>query len=372
MDNSSACSLLWSHARLKVDGTVLPCCFVEENNIPNISEAPKLSDGLHNAFNSKFFNDIRDKMLKGEKLSMCDKCWRAEDNGVESFRQQFKQYDKFIGNKPELRYIETALSTHCNLSCRMCNDTFSSKWKLINNPGMSVDVSVDSFDLKYYDTDLSKLDFVKFVGGEPLLDKKHADFLTQIVSKSDNPENVRLFYNTNGTIIPKQEIFQSWSKLKEVEVIFSIDAIGEANEILRPPHKWDTIENTINHFIEHKTDNVKLGMHTVVNIFNIHLMKDVLEYSFQKFNKMPVFDLLDYPEHMSLKNLDKDIKEKLTHLLKSEFDGQEQLTYLLDFINQETNHSFTIKQIIDKEKENDIRVNTMIEKLGVLDLWNSF
>ena len=100
---------------------------------------------------------------------------------------------------------------------------------------MSVDVSVDSFDLKYYDTDLSKLDFVKFVGGEPLLDKKHADFLTQIVSKSDNPENVRLFYNTNGTIIPKQEIFESWSKLKEVEVIFSIDAIGEANEILRPP-----------------------------------------------------------------------------------------------------------------------------------------
>ena len=87
---------------------------------------------------------------------------------------------------------------------------------------------------------------------------------------------------------------------------------------------------------------------------------------------MPVFDLLDYPEHMSLKNLDKDTKEKLTHLLKSEFDGQEQLTYLLDFINQETNHSFTIKQIIDKEKENDIRVNTMIEKLGVLDLWNSF
>ena len=38
---------------------------------------------------------------------------------------------------------------------------------------------------------------------------------------------------------------------------------------------------------------------------------------------------------MSLKNLDKDTKEKLTHLLKSEFDGQEQLTYLLDFINEE-------------------------------------
>ena len=372
MDNSSACSLLWSHARLKIDGTVLPCCFVEENNIPNIDEVPKLSDGLHNAFNSKFFNDIRDKMLKGERLSMCEKCWRAEDSGVQSFRQRFKQYDKFIGSKPELRYIETALSTHCNLSCRMCNERFSSKWKLINNPGMSVDVSVDSFDLKYYDTDLSKLDFVKFVGGEPLLDKKHADFLTQIVNKSDKPENVKLYYHTNGTIIPKQEIFHLWSKLKEVNIIFSIDAIGEANEILRPPHKWDTVDKTVNHFIEHKTDNIDLGMHTVANVFNIHLMKDVFEYSFKKFNKMPGFDLLDYPEHMSLKNLDKNIKQKLSHLLKSQFDGQERLKYLLDFINQDTMHSFTINQIIDKEKENDDRVNTKIEKLGLLDIWNSF
>ena len=108
MANSSntACSLLWSHARLKVDGTVLPCCFVEENNIPNLNEAPKLSDGLNNAFNSKFFDDIRNEMLKGKKLSMCDKCWNAEDNGIESFRQQYKQYDKFIGQQPKIRYVE--------------------------------------------------------------------------------------------------------------------------------------------------------------------------------------------------------------------------------------------------------------------------
>jgi len=374
LDNlpNTACSLLWSHARLKVDGTVLPCCFVEENNIPNIDEVPKLSDGLNNAFNSKFFNDIRDKMLKGEKLSMCNKCWHAEDSGIESFRQRFKDFDKFIGQEPKIRYIETALSTHCNLSCRMCNDNFSSKWRLINNPGISVDVSVDSFDLEYYDTDLSKLEFVKFVGGEPLLDKKHANFLKQIINKSDKPENVRLYYHTNGTIIPKQEIFDLWSQLKGVRITFSIDAIGEANEILRPPHKWSTIDNTVNHFIEHKTDNIELGMHTVANVFNIHLMKDIVEYSFKKFNKMPGFDLLDWPEHMSLKHLDKDTKQKLSHLLKSEFEGHERLDYLLDFINQPTEHSYTLDQIIDKEKENDNKVNTMIENLGIREVWNSF
>lgn len=374
MDNSSntACSLLWSHARLKVDGTVLPCCFVEENNIPNLNEAPKLSDGLNNAFNSKFFDDIRNEMLKGKKLSMCDKCWNAEDNGIESFRQQYKQYDKFIGQQPKIRYIETALSTHCNLSCRMCNDTFSSKWKLIKNPGMSVDVSVDSFDLEYYNTDLSKLDFVKFVGGEPLLDKKHASFLNQIVNKSDSPENVKLFYNTNGTITPKQEIFDAWAKLKEVEVVFSIDAIGEANEILRPPHKWDTIKRAINYFTEHKSQNMKLGMHTVINVFNIHLLKDIVEFSYSNFGKMPYFDLLDYPEHMSLKNLESSLKIKLSNLLKHEFKGQEELQFLLEFINQPTNYSYTLEQIIDKEKENDNRVNTLIDKLGVLNIWNSF
>ena len=374
MDNipKTACSLLWSHARLKVDGTVLPCCFVEESNIPNIDEAPKLKDGLHNAFNSKFFNDIRSKMLKGEKLSMCDKCWRAEDNNTQSFRQQFNQYDKFIGQEPKIRYIETALSTHCNLSCRMCNDTFSSKWKLIKNPGMSVDVSVDSFDLEHYNTDLSKLDFVKFIGGEPLLDKKHSNFLNQIINKSDAPSNVRLFYNTNGTIIPKQEIFDAWSKIKEVEVVFSIDAIGEANEVLRPPHTWDTIQSAINHFTEHKSDNMTLGMHTVINVFNIHLLKDIVEFSYSHFGKMPDVDMLDYPDHMSLKNLESSLKIKLSNVLKHAFDGQEELQLLIEFINQPTTHSYTLDQIIDKEKENDILVNTKIDKIGLIEVCNSF
>ena len=68
---------------------------------------------------------------------MCVKCWHAEDSGIESFRQRFRDYDKFIGQEPKIRYIETALSTHCNLSCRMCNDNFSSKWKLIKNRNVS-------------------------------------------------------------------------------------------------------------------------------------------------------------------------------------------------------------------------------------------
>ena len=117
---------------------------------------------------------------------------------------------------------------------------------------------------------------------------------------------------------------------------------------------------------------MKLGMHTVINVFNIHLLKDIVEFSYSNFGKMPYFDLLDYPEHMSLKNLESSLKIKLSNLLKHEFEGQEELQFLLEFINQPTNYSYTLEQIIDKEKENDNRVNTLIDKLGVLNIWNSF
>ena len=117
---------------------------------------------------------------------------------------------------------------------------------------------------------------------------------------------------------------------------------------------------------------MKLGMHTVINVFNIHLLKDIVEFSYGSFGKMPYFDILDYPEHMSLKNLESSLKIKLINVLKHAFEGQEELQFLLEFISQPTTHSYTLEQIISKEKENDNKVNTMIEKLGTREIWNSF
>ena len=113
-------------------------------------------------------------------------------------------------------------------------------------------------------------------------------------------------------------------------------------------------------------------MHTVINVFNIHLLKDIVEFSYSNFGKMPDVDMLDYPDHMSLKNLESSLKIKLSNVLKHAFDGQEELQLLIEFINQPTTHSYTLDQIIDKEKENDILVNTKIDKLGLREVWNSF
>ena len=124
---TNTCSLLWNHTRLHVDGSVLPCCIFDTSKIPNKNiKIPKLIDGIENAFNSELFDDVRNRMTNNDAVPECNACWNLEDAGVKSLRNEMNE--RFQSNDKKIRYIETAFSTHCNLTCRMCNEDFSSKW----------------------------------------------------------------------------------------------------------------------------------------------------------------------------------------------------------------------------------------------------
>jgi MoaA/NifB/PqqE/SkfB family radical SAM enzyme len=343
------CPLLWSHVRMHVDGTVLPCCVFDDNEMPNKNiSIPKISDGIDAAFNSELFNDVRERMMLGEELPECHRCWHTETTGNQSLRlESFDGFGKFIGNG-KIRYIETALSTHCNLACRMCNETFSSKWKLINNPGMSVDTAIDNFRLEYYDGDLSGLKLIKIVGGEPLIDKNHTKFLQMLFDKSDNPKNIILYYNTNGTVHPNKDILNFWEKVNKVIMVFSIDGVGELNEIIRPPHKWATIQETINRFKSFEKINFDLRMHSVISVLNVKHLKDVVKFSIDNFNQFPEFDLLTYPQHLSLQHI--NYKNEILDFIHNNYSQMtDKLSYLTDFINKDTDKNYSKEYICNIE-----------------------
>lgn len=347
---------------MHVDGTVLPCCMFDVKEIPNKNLAiPKTKDGIQAAFNSELFEDVRQRMSNEEEIPECHRCWHSERINKYSLRlQTFKGFGEYIGTK-KIRYIETAFSSHCNLACRMCNETFSSKWKLINNPGMSPDTTIDNDSLDYYDGDLAELKFIKLVGGEPLLDKKHEPFLKMLFDKSDNPRDIVLYYNTNGTIRPKQCVLDFWKKVKKVILVFSIDGIGELNEILRPPHDWKTISDNIDYFKTIDGINFEFKMHTVISVANIKHLMPLVQYSMMNFNQIPEFDLLRYPEHLSLQNI--DYKDEVIDFICSNYSHmKERLPYIIiDFINQPSLENYSKKYIVDMEnrltkhfKTNDI------------------
>lgn len=311
---NTICGALWSHARVTVEGTVTPCC---RYNHHIHSEQPQLKDGMGAALKSDFFEDVRQKMLNGEYIKECQQCYDEEKSGRSSMRTSMNdKYGSSILNDPKIKYLETAFSSHCNLACRMCNDTASSKWKLINNPGMKVDVALDTNDVSYYnDTDLSELDAIKMVGGEPLLDKNHHNNLDKFISQAKNPEKIKLIYHTNGTIFPNKNILDYWRRVDTVNLVFSVDAYGELNDYLRPGSSWDILTNNIKKFKELKGINFKFNSHSVISNISVWKLHELLEWKQKTFGDFGGFYSLTDPQYLSISNLNIDLKEKLSAYL---------------------------------------------------------
>jgi sulfatase maturation enzyme AslB (radical SAM superfamily) len=309
-----ACSMPWTHSKLNVQGHISPCCLFDtghdaHHHLRTQVGFPQVKDGMQSAIDSEYMETIRQRMLSGENLPECHRCYTAEKNGVDSQRTNYRRlgWDKYIGQKPKVRFLETAFSTHCNLACRMCGEEFSSKWKLINNPKQSPDTAIVNYDLNVYDADLSELEVVKVLGGEPFLSKDHDAFLENIISRSNNPENITLIYHTNGTIFPKQNVIDMWKKLKEVEIALSIDGHGKLNEYLRPGHKWRTIQSNIQKF---KELDVTISNQAVIHNLNIMHIVEFAKWQEQVFGNLEAFNILTIPEHMSISNMSPELKKK--------------------------------------------------------------
>ena len=261
--STNKCSLLWNHVRVHVDGTVLPCCQFQANELSSdYPEIPKLSDGIDAAFNSDLFERIRSDMEQGMQPNACRKCYHLEKHSINSMRLEFNK--RYNTEDKKLRCIK-------------------------------VDTSTDSALLDYYDSDLSELDYIKFVGGEPMIDKNHEPFLSKLFSKSD--KDISLRYYTNGTVKPSKQVIEFWKSAKSVEIYFSIDGVGRVNEILRPPHKWETIVDTIEYFKSIECVNFEFYIHTVVSCANIKHLLPLIQFGLQYTGDIPNFDILEYPEH---------------------------------------------------------------------------
>lgn len=346
------CGALWAHARVTVEGTVTPCCRYN-HHIHN--EQPQLKDGIGAAINSDFFNDVRNKMLAGEKIVECNQCYEEEKLLGSSMRTEFnKKYSRHILEEPKIRYLETSFSSHCNLACRMCNETASSKWKLINNPSIKVDVTVDANETSFYDdTDLSELKSIKVVGGEPFINKFHAEYLDNFISRSNNPKDIVLHYNTNGTVFPNNKVIDYWKNVKEVHITFSVDAIGNLNDYLRPGSSWDTLTSTIEKFKSTPDIDFVFTTHSVVSNISVWELDSLVKWKTENFGHSDGFFILDRPRHLSIKSLPQDKKDKLLEYINKVDTGEYIYKAVRNELNKENEIVYTEQDVAKKEEKLD-------------------
>jgi sulfatase maturation enzyme AslB (radical SAM superfamily) len=141
----------------------------------------------------------------------------------------------------------------CNLKCRICGSWSSSKWaqeeidyetakgEIIpwqgNNYERADGLNAIHNSLRSCKEDLKYVEYFEFTGGEPFMIQDHFKILMHCVEKG-YAKNIDIHYNTNGTQLPPQEIFDLWSYFKHVEIAFSIDDVGEPFEYQRHPANW--------------------------------------------------------------------------------------------------------------------------------------
>lgn len=309
--SSSFCALLWMHAAVRPGGRVQPCCRFQEDGT-----TLKENETLQDALESPRFQEIREKMLRGEEIPGCRQCIQEEKLQARSKRMAINEdYRALWEPTPRLRYVEFPLGNLCNLKCRGCHSSWSTKWaadeiKLGIPEEFIVKRWENSTDL--LDGSWSELRIIKILGGEPFLAPNHESFLEKIDRYGDISK-VSLHYASNGTQRPSPFVLGIWKKLKHLSIDFSIDGLREKNDYFREGSRWREVIENIHWFRENVApENRAFEIHSVVNAYNIHDVFEIDEWLSAEF---PEFFLtkacLTDPPVLAIQNLPNDEKEKL-------------------------------------------------------------
>mgnify|MGYP003336378995 FL=1 len=217
-------------------------------------------DTLDEIWNGAPMRDVRAKMLAGEKIKGCNRCYEQEESGFFSMRMSAnKHFGHHIGltDNPEppmkMIYWDIRFSNLCNLRCRSCGHIFSSNWyddqaKLAggdwakNNTRINFAGRSEDDIWEQLEPQIDNLEQVYFAGGEPLIMEEHYRLLKELIKRGKN--NVRLIYNTNftQTVYKKTNVFELWREFKSVSVGASLDAMGKHAEYIRKNTVWSDVE----------------------------------------------------------------------------------------------------------------------------------
>jgi sulfatase maturation enzyme AslB (radical SAM superfamily) len=301
------CPLPWHHVAIRPDGRLYPCCYFRHEETPE-----EFNLDHTDVMNHPFLKQIRNQITDGQPVSGCQQCYLDEKNSGKSMRiDSLENFERLAGSpfiipeNPQLGYIDLALSNVCNNKCRMCGPELSTNWypdaKILGIP-INKGIVKNLDPLK--NIDVSKLTFIKLIGGEPLLEQEK---FIQILNRC-NLSNLSIFLATNVTVKPSAELMKLFRRCKHVKIACSIDAYGKLNDFLRKGSVWEEVDKNLRWY----SNNFEMVMvHSVVSIYNINQIEYLLEHVKDKYpNTHFQFVMVDGPDWMRPCNLPVEIKDK--------------------------------------------------------------
>jgi len=349
------CSIPWTHVAIKNNGSLRMCSHSqslgEGNTILHKDGKPlSVAELNHETLNCDTLKQVRLDFLTDRWPEQCKRCQKESEAGKNSRNlwetirasQWFTKQDAIdltwkdgtLG-KPVIRDLDMRIGNFCNLRCAMCFPGESSLWykeyeEIFGKQTFDVDGNIYSVNepgnFDWFDNEecvnnlldnCQYLNKIKFGGGEPIIIKRHRQFLQGLVDRG-YAKNIELEYSINVTTIPAY-LIDMWKKFRRIKLCCSIDAYGEANDAIRWPSKWKKVEDTLR-FIDTLDNNVIAFTSTTLNILSLEhystLMLWLRDQRFKKINNpmwgpMDISHLVYNPKSLSIATLEPNQFERI-------------------------------------------------------------
>lgn len=313
IENNAFCVLPFIHKYKKLSGIETLCCY-SNTPVSNITE-------------------IRQKLLKGERISNCQLCYNQEKEGIDSARirenkrwlmdPEIKEYiDNYnINNEDIIFSYDLRFDNTCNLACIGCSPINSTLWEKELN--IQTKRRPYNFNIKDYD----KIKSIYIAGGEPFLSEPVINLLKEIIKHEDQPF---ISINTNLTV-QTDEFKTICEKLKKLTIIVSIDGVRRIAEYHRYPIKWTKF---LRNLLWIKNLNCNIMFNTVINAVTVPFIHEIMEYEdiSQNWN----IHVLHTPYQLQIENLPEIHKQmafdNFSQMKNSKYYSEEEFRKTVDVV----------------------------------------
>ena len=296
-------------------GMVGPCCLYQQKKY--------FTYDYNEFWKSDELEEVRNKMIKGERPEQCIKCWKDEDAGLTSMRQSVNQsrlephIDRIGKPRDSFKVSEVSLlaGATCNLGCRMCQSHVSHGvhhvWQTIGRDTDTPTIYDDQAEL-LLKNNIDHIKYLTIEGGEPFYNNRIKVLLKWLVDNK-HASHITLYVTTNATIM-NEAIMENLKGFKEVVIIVGLDAVGEKHSYIRPNADWNKINENIDLLRDNGLNVIVMYSVSVLNI--IHLPELVEWCKSRKLHMTQGSTVLD-PVEIHPRNLPKSLR----HMVDDRWKG---------------------------------------------------
>jgi organic radical activating enzyme len=343
-----------------------------------------VAKGLHKEsvkefWNSDYIKTVRDKMVKGEKLQECTKCYVDESQGKISLRNHYNALYKDSELQDTPTVMDLDFSNLCNLQCVMCGPDRSSQWAKELGDKTVLNISHDQIDELCEIS--SKIKHITIQGGEPSIMpefERYFEYLyTNGIIGQIEVDCISNLTNTNN------KFYELLGKFKTVNLNASIDAYGPANNYIRYPSNFSKIEQNL---LSLSKKNLQVNLQISLQVLSMYSFYDFLVWvekiqaAYKQNNKKLGLNLyfVTDPAHFDIAKAPKILKNKMVEDIlqyKENFPKpkdvkfQLQLKNLLILLKEKNNPVQTSDQLISYIEQLDQRRNIKITSF-IPDFYN--